>query len=69
MITENNYSSGKEEKRKEVDQKRCSICNREMRFSGKWVEDDNHNILCEACYQRLMFPDLDDSYQRKIVRP
>ena len=69
MITENNYSYGKQEEAKDKGTVRCSTCNRKMRVSSTWVEDNHKNILCEDCYQKLMFPDLDDSYERKIVRP
>jgi formylmethanofuran dehydrogenase subunit E len=44
---------------------KCSKCNRELISPNKMIGDwigNNNNVLCEACYQDLLFPPLSNSY-------
>jgi hypothetical protein len=53
-----------ENKKADVGKIKCSNCNRELKFSSNWIDDHDH-ILCEACYQNLVFPFLNDGYDLK----
>ena len=44
---------------------KCSKCNRELRNFYEWI-GDRKNILCEGCYQNLIFPFLNNSYEKEF---
>ena len=49
---------------------KCSKCNRELTSPYKTIGDwigNNNNVLCEACYQDLVFPFLNDSYELHYI--
>ena len=50
----------------DVGKVKCSKCNRELispyKMIGNWTGNDN-NVLCEDCYENLIFPFLNDSYE------
>lgn len=45
---------------------KCSKCNRKIlspyKMIGSWTGNDN-NVLCEYCYENLIFPFLNDNYE------
>ncbi len=45
---------------------KCSKCNRELispyKMIGDWI-GNNNNVLCEDCYEDLIFPLLNDNYE------
>ena len=45
---------------------KCSKCNRVLispyKMIGNWTGNDN-NVLCEACYENLIFPFINDNYE------
>ena len=54
----------------DVGKVKCSKCNRELispyKMIGNWTGNDN-NVLCEDCYENLIFPFLNDSYELHYI--
>lgn len=55
MITNEDRPNLVEDQKVDIEKIKCSNCNRELKFSRNWVGDYNH-VLCEGCYQNLVFP-------------
>ena len=54
MITEKEYSNIAQELAVDVENVKCSKCNRALRSPSEWVGVPK-NALCEDCYKNLLF--------------
>lgn len=60
-------NSAREKKVFDTDKVKCSSCNQELGSFSKQIEG-HQNVLCEACYQNLMFPFSSNSYELMLNR-